>query len=126
MIPNILTSLKATHVTPDCLRTVYGTINYKPQVPGKNKVALTDYLGEVSIEILIAGGYNADILDSQIIGRILGSFSKSIDQRPSRPPIPLRLRSLRTEAIRRHPPQSSTSRVISMLRPLLALTTQRL
>lgn len=35
-------------VTPDCLRTLYGTINYKPQVPGKNVVGLTDYLGEVN------------------------------------------------------------------------------
>ena len=36
------------HVTPTCLRTLYGTIDYTPQVPGKNKVGLTDYLGEVS------------------------------------------------------------------------------
>jgi tripeptidyl-peptidase-1 len=35
-------------VTPDCLRTIYGTINYTPQAPGKNKVALTDYLGEIN------------------------------------------------------------------------------
>jgi tripeptidyl-peptidase I len=43
---NISSVCNATHVTPTCLRTVYQTINYKPQVPGKNKVALTDYLGE--------------------------------------------------------------------------------
>ena len=36
-------------VTPDCLRTIYGTINYTAQVPGKNKVALNDFLGEVNI-----------------------------------------------------------------------------
>ena len=35
-------------VTPDCLRTLYGTIDYKPKVPGKNKVGLTDYLGEAN------------------------------------------------------------------------------
>jgi len=35
-----------SHVTPTCLRTLYGTIDYKPQVPGINKVGLTDYLGE--------------------------------------------------------------------------------
>jgi tripeptidyl-peptidase-1 len=35
-------------VTPDCLRTIYGTINYTAQVPGKNKVALADYLGEIN------------------------------------------------------------------------------
>lgn len=33
-------------VTPTCLRTLYGTINYTPQVPGKNKVGLNDFLGE--------------------------------------------------------------------------------
>ncbi|KAL8807356.1 MAG: hypothetical protein Q9200_004696 [Gallowayella weberi] len=35
-------------VTPLCLRTLYGTLNYKPQVPGKNKVGLTNYLGETN------------------------------------------------------------------------------
>ena len=34
--------------TPKCLRTLYGTINYKPQVPGQNKMAVTDYLNETS------------------------------------------------------------------------------
>ena len=33
-------------VTPLCLRTLYGTKGYKPQVPGKNQVGLTDFLGE--------------------------------------------------------------------------------
>ncbi|KAF4624152.1 hypothetical protein G7Y89_g14020 [Cudoniella acicularis] len=33
-------------VTPLCLRTLYGTIDYVPQVPGKNKVGLNDFLGE--------------------------------------------------------------------------------
>ena len=45
---NVSGICNATHVTPTCLRTVYGTINYTPQVPGKNKVGLTDYLEEVS------------------------------------------------------------------------------
>lgn len=35
-------------VTPLCLRTLYGTISYKPQVPGKNQVGLTDFLGEAN------------------------------------------------------------------------------
>ncbi|KAL8740490.1 MAG: hypothetical protein Q9190_006815, partial [Brigantiaea leucoxantha] len=35
-------------VTPLCLRTLYGTLNYKPQVPGKNKVGLTNYLMETN------------------------------------------------------------------------------
>lgn len=33
-------------ITPLCLRTLYGTIDYVPQVPGKNKVGLNDFLGE--------------------------------------------------------------------------------
>ena len=43
---NVSGVCNATHVTPTCLRTVYETINYTPQVPGKNMVALTDYLQE--------------------------------------------------------------------------------
>ncbi|KAI4131479.1 MAG: hypothetical protein LQ338_001221 [Usnochroma carphineum] len=35
-------------VTPLCLRTLYGTINYQPKVPGKNKVGLTNYLNEAN------------------------------------------------------------------------------
>lgn len=35
-------------VTPTCLRTLYGTIKYTPQVPGKNKVGLNDFLGETN------------------------------------------------------------------------------
>ncbi|KAL8778677.1 MAG: hypothetical protein Q9203_001869 [Teloschistes exilis] len=35
-------------VTPLCLRTLYGTINYTPQVPGKNKIGLTNYLNEAN------------------------------------------------------------------------------
>ncbi|KAF2089662.1 tripeptidyl peptidase-like protein [Saccharata proteae CBS 121410] len=35
-------------VTPDCLRTFYGTIDYTPQVPGTSMVGLTDYLEEAN------------------------------------------------------------------------------
>ncbi|KAI9745133.1 MAG: hypothetical protein M1818_001411 [Claussenomyces sp. TS43310] len=37
-----------TKVTPDCLRTLYGTIDYTPKVPGLNKVGLTDYGSEAN------------------------------------------------------------------------------
>lgn len=36
-------------VTPDCLRTLYGTINYTVQAAGKNFMAINDFLGEVNI-----------------------------------------------------------------------------
>ena len=39
---------KGEYVTPICLRTLYGTINYTPQVPGKNRIALNNYLSEIS------------------------------------------------------------------------------
>jgi tripeptidyl-peptidase-1 len=35
-------------VTPTCLRTLYDTIDYIPQVPGKNQIGLNDFLGETS------------------------------------------------------------------------------
>lgn len=34
------------NVTPDCLRSLYGTIDYTPKSAGKNKVGLNDFLGE--------------------------------------------------------------------------------
>lgn len=44
--PSVAQVCNASAVTPTCLRTLYGTINYEPQVAGKNKVGLCDYLGE--------------------------------------------------------------------------------
>lgn len=44
--PNVSAVCNASGVTPTCLRTLYGTIDYVPQAAGKNKVGLTDYLGE--------------------------------------------------------------------------------
>lgn len=38
----------ASAVTPLCLRTLYGTTSYTPQVPGKNQIGLTNFLGEAS------------------------------------------------------------------------------
>lgn len=35
-------------ITPTCLRTLYGTIDYIPKVPDKNQIALTNFLGETS------------------------------------------------------------------------------
>lgn len=35
-------------VTPNCLRTMYGTVNYIPKAPGKNQVALNNYDGQTS------------------------------------------------------------------------------
>jgi tripeptidyl-peptidase-1 len=35
-------------VTPLCLRTLYGTVNYTVKAPGKNLMALNDFLGELN------------------------------------------------------------------------------
>ena len=45
---NVSQVCNVTGVTPTCLRTLYGTIDYKPKVPGKNRVGLNDFLGEVN------------------------------------------------------------------------------
>lgn len=37
-----------TYVTPQCLRTYYGTLDYAVQVPGQNRIGLTNYLNETS------------------------------------------------------------------------------
>lgn len=35
-------------ITPTCLRTLYGTIDYTPKVPGRNQIALNNFLGDTS------------------------------------------------------------------------------
>jgi tripeptidyl-peptidase I len=35
-------------ISPHCLRTLYGSLNYVPQVPGKNKIALVNFGGNVN------------------------------------------------------------------------------
>jgi tripeptidyl-peptidase I len=35
-----------TAVTPLCLRTLYGTLDYEPKAAGKNRIGLNDFLGE--------------------------------------------------------------------------------
>ncbi|KAH7310279.1 peptidase S8/S53 domain-containing protein [Rhexocercosporidium sp. MPI-PUGE-AT-0058] len=36
-------------VTPECLRTLYGTINYAAQSTSNNSIGMTNYLGETSV-----------------------------------------------------------------------------
>lgn len=44
--PSIAAVCNTSLVTPLCLRTLYGTVEYVPKVAGKNKVGLNDFLGE--------------------------------------------------------------------------------
>lgn len=39
---------KTSAVTPLCLRTLYGTVDYKPKAAGRNQIGLTNYLGELT------------------------------------------------------------------------------
>ncbi|EMC98058.1 hypothetical protein BAUCODRAFT_22902 [Baudoinia panamericana UAMH 10762] len=43
---NISAICNITYTTLECLRTLYGTINYVPQVPQLNSIAVTNYLNE--------------------------------------------------------------------------------
>ncbi|KAF2149201.1 subtilisin-like protein [Myriangium duriaei CBS 260.36] len=44
--PTVANACNASGITPTCLRVLYGTYDYQVQAAGKNKVGLTDYLGE--------------------------------------------------------------------------------
>lgn len=44
--PKVAAACNTSNVTPLCLRTFYGTVDYKPKVPGKNQIGLADYLNE--------------------------------------------------------------------------------
>jgi tripeptidyl-peptidase-1 len=69
--PTVAQVCNTSGVTPLCLRTLYNTVNYKPQVPGKNKVALNNFLSETNnrseVEIFLekyrpdAAGFKFDI-----------------------------------------------------------------
>lgn len=50
---NISSICNISFTTPECIRTLYGTIDYKPQAAKNNSVAVTDYLNQTS--------YRADI-----------------------------------------------------------------
>lgn len=43
---NVSGICNASFVTLECLRTLYGTIDYVPQVPEQNSIAITDFLTE--------------------------------------------------------------------------------
>lgn len=45
-LPSVAKVCNTSLVTPLCLRTLYGTVDYKPQVPGKNQIALNNFLNE--------------------------------------------------------------------------------
>jgi tripeptidyl-peptidase-1 len=46
--PTVEQACSTNMITPNCLRTLYGTINYTPQATDKTFMALCDYLDEVN------------------------------------------------------------------------------
>src|ERR1700744_2369686 len=44
----IKTACNFAGMTPKCLRTLYNTINYKPQASHNNSIAFNNFLGQVS------------------------------------------------------------------------------
>ncbi|KAH8704965.1 peptidase S8/S53 domain-containing protein [Talaromyces proteolyticus] len=46
--PTVDSVCNKSAVTPLCLRTLYGTIDYTPQVPGKNKIGINNFLNETA------------------------------------------------------------------------------
>ena len=46
--PTVAQVCNTSLVTPLCLRTFYGTVDYVPQVPGQNQIALCNYLNETN------------------------------------------------------------------------------
>jgi tripeptidyl-peptidase I len=48
--PGIAQVCNASRITPDCLRTLYGTKTYTPKVPAKSKIGYCNYLGETTLQ----------------------------------------------------------------------------
>jgi tripeptidyl-peptidase-1 len=48
--PAVAQVCNASRITPDCLRTLYGTKDYVPKVPARSKIGYCNYLGETSIQ----------------------------------------------------------------------------
>lgn len=46
--PTVDTVCNASSVTPLCLRTLYGTVDYTPQAHGKNKIGINNFLNETA------------------------------------------------------------------------------
>ncbi|KAK5119745.1 hypothetical protein LTR85_007321 [Meristemomyces frigidus] len=44
----VAAACNVSFTTPTCLRTLYGTLDYTPKVPGKNKIGINNYLNETN------------------------------------------------------------------------------
>ncbi len=89
----VLAVCNFSSITPLCLRTLYGTISYTPQVPGENKMGLNNYLEEYSNRSdasiflqtyrLEAAAAAYEFVEVSIAGGALDNGTNTADQAPN-------------------------------------------
>ena len=75
-------------VTPLCLRTLYGTVDYKPKVPGRNQVGLANYLGELnnrSDAAIYLKNYRPEAISGAYTFKQVSIANGSLQQTPDTP-----------------------------------------
>lgn len=75
-VDDISAACNASNVTPDCLRTLYGTKDYVPKVPEKSKVGYCNYLEETTISTDLAtfvAKYRQDAQNASIDIRVVNN-----------------------------------------------------
>lgn len=127
--PAVAKACNVSLVTPTCLRTLYGTIDYKPQAAGKNKVGICNYLNETgnrSDTSLFLQQYRPDAVSAAKDFKI--EMQVQCTPFPSLANIGAASTMVKTSRHRSIKHSSQLVRIlkaISMSRPSLALTTQR-
>ena len=74
-----------SNVTPLCLRTLYGTLDYTPQVPGENQIAFNDFLGEFNLRTdaeLFLSQYRPEAVSSAFTFQQISIAGGTLQQSP--------------------------------------------
>jgi len=74
-----------SNVTPLCLRTLYGILDYTPQVPGQNQIGFNDFLGEINLRTdaeLFLSQYRPDAVSSAFTFTQISIASGTLQQTP--------------------------------------------
>ncbi|RDI78626.1 hypothetical protein Vi05172_g11355 [Venturia inaequalis] len=75
-------------VTPNCLRALYGTINYTQRATGQNRMAIANYLGEINLKTdldLYLQKYRPDVPASASDFKIVSYDNGTTQQTPLTP-----------------------------------------
>lgn len=75
-------------VTPLCLRTLYGTVEYKPKAAGRNQVGLANYLGELnnrSDAAIYLKNYRPEALSGAYTFKQVSIANGTVQQTPETP-----------------------------------------